>query len=107
MRAGSGVGDSSISSFGIGLTTFSLLERSSASPIADVLDMSADRGSCALWESLSISVMVNTPVILSAGLSFDKGTLDRVNRPTSTEAVEVVIIKSCKLGGNSRRRKMK
>lgn len=103
MREGNGVGDSSISSFGIGLTTFSLLERSSANPIADVLSI-PDNGSCALAESLSISVIVKTPVILSAGLSFDRGTLDLVNRPISTDAVDVVTIKSCKLGGNSRRR---
>jgi hypothetical protein len=106
IRAGSGEADSSISSFGIGLITFSLLERSSASPIADVLSM-LDKGSCALAESLSISVIVKTPVILSAGLSFDNGTLDRVNKPISTEAVDVVMIKSCKFGGNSRRRRTK
>jgi hypothetical protein len=36
IRAGSGVGDSSISSAGIGLATFSLLDKSNANPIGDV-----------------------------------------------------------------------
>lgn len=44
MRAGSGVGDSSISSFGIGLRTLSLLDRSSAKPIGEVSLNSAVRG---------------------------------------------------------------
>lgn len=103
MNPGRGVCDVSISSLGIGFTTFSLLERSSAAPIGDVSFWSAVIGSWARRASSDISVSAKTP----AGLSWAKGTLERLNKPTSAEAVEATMIASCKLGGNSFNRRKK
>jgi len=108
MRAGKGVGDSLISSYvGIGLCTFSLLERSNARPIGEVSLSSAVIGRAARRESSVISVKVNTPVTLSACLSLVSGTLDLLKSPISLEAVEETTSKSCRFGGKSRNRSKK
>src|SRR5277367_811296 len=106
MRAGTGVGDSSISSLGIGLTTFSLLERSSPTPIGDVSLASSVMDICARLESYN-SVIVKTPATLSAGLSATKGVFDLLNKPISVDAEEATISRSWRFGGKSFRRSKK
>lgn len=103
MRAGKGDCDASISSLGMGLMTFSLLERSSAAPIGDVSFSSPVIGSWALRESSDISVIAKTP----PGLSWAKAGLARLNTPISVDAVEATMIASCRLGGKSFSRRKK
>lgn len=103
MKAGRGLCDASISSLGMGLMTFSLLERSSAVPMGDESDKPAAIGSCARRESSDISVIAKTPV----GASWARAVLARVNRPISVEAVEATMIASCRLGGKSFSRRKK
>ena len=51
--------------------------------------------------SSAIEVAVNLLVIFCMSNSFVNGAFARVKRPTSAEAVETTIIKSCILGGKS------
>ena len=59
IKAGNGPADSSNSSLGSGRGTFSLLERSIATPTGDVVCMSSFIGICARRESSAIAVVVN------------------------------------------------
>ena len=52
-------------------------------------------------------VVVKTPVTFSAGSPLVNGAFDRVNKPTSVEAVEATKIRSCRFGGKSFSRCMK
>lgn len=98
--AGRGPSEKSISSPGRGRETLSLLERSRAAPMGEVAElMSSVMGSAARRESFAMLVATNTPVIFSAGGSLANGFWDRVNTPTSSEAVEATIRTSCRLGG--------
>lgn len=99
--AGTGPGDSSISSVGIGLYTVSFADISSAHPTGTTFWKSSVMGSVALLESSAISVVVNLLVMDSAGASVANGLDERLRRPTSGDAVEATISRSCRLGWKS------
>lgn len=61
-------------------------------------------GSVGRLESSNNSVVVKTPVMDSAGLSVARALLDRVSRPTSVDAVDATMRRSCRSGGKSRSR---
>lgn len=61
-------------------------------------------GSVGRLESSSNSVVVKTFVMDSAGKSVVSAFLDRVRRPTSVDAVDETIRRSCRSGGKSRNR---
>lgn len=92
--AGTGPGDSSISSVGIGLYTVSFEDKSSAQPTGIAFWKSSVMGRVALLESSAISVVVNLLVISAAGASVAKGLDDRLRSPTSGDAVEARIRRS-------------
>lgn len=48
--------------------------------------------------------MVKTPVIESAGLSVARAFLDLLSSPTSVDAEDEIMRRSCKSGGKSRSR---
>ena len=58
-------------------------------------------GSVALLESSAISVVVNLLVMDSVGASVANGLDERLRRPTSGDAVEATIRRSCRLGWKS------
>lgn len=99
--AGTGPGVSSISSVGIGLYTVSFADKSSAQPTGTIFWKSSVMGSVALLESSAISVVVNLFVTDSAGASVASGLDERLRRPTSGDAVDATIRRSCRLGWKS------
>lgn len=91
---GTGPGDSSISSVGIGLYTVSLADRSSAQPTGIAFCQSSVIGRVARLESSAISVVVKTLVMSDAALSVVRGVLDLLSRPMSEDAVDAMMSKS-------------
>lgn len=63
-------------------------------------------GNVGLLVSSKNSVVVNTPVIASAGLSVAKGVLERLKTPISEAAVEATMSISWRAGGKSRSRRI-
>ena len=91
---GTGPGDSSISSVGIGLYTVSFADKSSAQPTGMVFWKSSVIGSVALLESSAISVVVKALVMAAAGASVASGLDERLRSPTSGDAVDETIRRS-------------
>lgn len=102
-KPGKGLEDSLISSSeGMGLYTLSLLERSRPIPIGVESSMSSVIGRVGLFVSSNSSVIVNTPVTESAGLSVAKAFFDLLRSPISVEAEDDTMRRSCRSGGKSR-----
>lgn len=77
----------------------SLLDKSSANPTGVESSMESVIGSVGRLVSSSISVVVKTPVMESAGLSLAKAFFDLLRSPTSVDAEEETSKRSCKSGG--------
>ena len=78
----------------MGLYTFSLLDRSSDTPMGTESSMDSVVGSVGRLVSSANSVMVKTPVIESAGMLVVRGAFDRDNSPMSDEAVDATMRRS-------------
>jgi hypothetical protein len=68
--------------------------------------VASDMGRVALLESSSISVVVKTLVMASAGASCVNGDFDRLRKPISGDAVEHRSKRSCRFGAKSFNRRM-
>lgn len=68
--------------------------------------MDSVMGNVALLVSSASSVVVKTLVMAPARLSFEIGTLERVRRPISDDAVDDMIRRSCKFGAKSFKRRI-
>ena len=105
IRFGTGCSVSRISgSDGIGLGTFSVLDKSKAMPIGEVSSIAADNGNCARRVSSLMVVSAKAPV---TGLSLDRALSVFDTSPTSVAVVAVKTSKSWICGGKFLKRPMK